>query len=123
MTIDTYDKSYWHTRESRHLAGADGLDRVVTMERIYWGSFDFLTASTDLTAERLIDVAERTAAKHGMSFAAYFPECLAWFDHYYAEHPELLKGGTPARIVGGIGMVSRQQIEDLERMKTPPSDT
>ena len=68
-------------RETRTLRDGKGLDRVVTMPKIYWGSYDFIVNQTDMNAAEILTIADESAEHYQMSWHDYLPEGLAHIDH------------------------------------------
>ena len=112
-----------YDQETRTLRDEQGVDRVVIMPKIYWGSFDFIIKNTTMTAGELLAIADEEAPTHNMTWHDYLPEGLAHIDHYYMERPHLWNCNRDQDgVVGYIGPVSNMQIEELERSKTPIDD-
>ena len=118
MTSNQQDNPELHLRETRTLCDEHGLDRVVTMPRIYWGSYDFIIENTWLTVGDLLAIADEEAPQHNMTWHEYFPEGLAHVDHFFSQRPELWNCNRGTCIIAGtIGTVSKLQIEQLEADK------
>ncbi len=109
--------------ETRTLRDAQGMDRIVTMPRVYWGSYAFLLRETTRTTEDLLAIADEEAPKHGMSWHDYFPEGLACMHHFYLhERPDLTRSSyqTVGHLSDHAGPVSRMQIGAIQPPETPP---
>jgi|GEM_PF-3850504 len=103
-------------KQIRTLRDRSGMDRVTTMPKLYWDSFDFIVSETRLTESDLLAIADEEATFHGMTWHEYLPEGLAHIHHYYDERPELWKS-TEERVIN-IGPSSQIQIDALEAQKT-----
>lgn len=111
--------------ETRTLRDAQGMDRVVTMLRIYWGSYAFLLRETTRTMENLLAIADEEAPRHNMTWHDYFPEGLACMQHFYLhQRPDLMKSNylTIEHLSDHIGPVSKIQIEALKPPEPPEAD-
>ncbi len=105
-------------KETRTLRDRKGLDRVVTMPKIYWGSYDFIVNQTDMDAADILTIADESAEHYQMSWHDYLPEGLAHIDHYFRSNPELLnQNKDKGQVAGYIGPVSKLQIKALEKQK------
>ena len=113
-TPETHPELY--IKETRTLRDGRGQDRLVTMGKIYWDSFEFMINETHLIESDLLAIGEEEAGLRNITFDEYFAQGLVCMVHYFLDRPELLlKNRNNGQLAGYIGPVSKLQIKELDQ--------
>ena len=113
-TKDSHPELFVH--ETRTLRDEHGMDRIVTMAKISWSSYEWMLRESSFTEQDLLAIGDEEAQLRGITFAEYFPKGLACMVHYFEQRPHLMTSNKKnGELAGYIGPSSKLQIKELDQ--------
>lgn len=86
-----YDKTYWHTEETRIIPWPGGKTREITLERIYWGSYDAAIQQYGVDPVKVAGICIETALSHRAPIDEAFGPIVGNLEHHLEERRRPLR--------------------------------